>query len=117
MPAEPLPEKPVSLIIPADPPQPLSNKIAPDLPPDHLVVEAEWVKRYPARRRRHWLFWLAALLKIAVACALTWLFYLLPAGALPTPLQTWKNPVIIFLLVCFIGKTLLDTFFYDHFQF
>jgi hypothetical protein len=108
------PDKPTSLII-ATPPV-LSKQPAPVSSPADLIVEAEWVRRYPARRRRTWFNWLAVLLKVGAAFGLTWLFYSLPAGALPTPLQTWKNPVIIFCLVCFIGKTLLDTFFYDHYQ-
>ncbi len=100
-------------VVPATPPQ------LPDEPAQtnsDLVVEAEWVRRYPSRRRRSLYAWLALLLKMAAAFALAWLFYALPAGSLPTPLQTWKNPVIIFGLICFIGKTLLDTFFYDHYQ-
>ena len=107
------PEQPAGTIVPASPPQWLDEPAGPD--PD-LVVEAEWVRRYPSRRRRTLYAWLALLLKVLVAFALTWLFYVLPADSLPTPLQTWKNPVIIFGLVCFIGKTLLDTFFYDHYQ-
>lgn len=110
------PDKPGSLIIQTTQPQSLSEPTGPDNHPSDMIVEAEWVRRYPARRRRHWLGWLAALLKIMAAFALTWLFYALPTGSLPTPIQTWKNPVIIFCLVCFIGKTLLDTFFYDHYQ-
>ena len=34
--------------------------------------------------------------------------------------RTWfafvQVPIVIFLLVCYIGKLLIDTFFYDHFQ-
>ncbi len=83
-------------------------------PPE--VVEAEWVRCYPARRRGHAWRWVALVLKLGLAFAATWLFVLLPVETLPTPLQNWKNPIIIFLLVCFVGKTLLDTLFYDHYQ-
>ena len=111
------PEKPVSLVVQTGQTLPLSEKTGPDPQSSpELIVEAEWVRRYPARRRYSWWHWLAALLKIVAAFALAGLFYALPTGSLPTPLQTWKTPVIIFLLVCFIGKTLLDTFFYDHYQ-
>lgn len=109
------PEQPVSAIVPASLPRSLDEPAELEAASD-LVVEAEWVRRYPARRRRNLYTWLALVLKVAVALALAWLFVILPAGSLPTPLQTWKNPVIIFGLVCFIGKTLLDTFFYDHYQ-
>ncbi len=84
--------------------------------PAQNVVEAEWVRRYPAQRRGQWLKYVAALLKVIVACGLTWLFYVIPPETFPNPFQNWKNPIVIFLLVCFIGKTLLDTFFYDHYQ-
>ncbi|HEX2913864.1 MAG TPA: hypothetical protein VH186_23875 [Chloroflexia bacterium] len=86
------------------------------IPPEEQVVEAEWVRRYPSRRLRGLFDWLLLFFKLALALALTWLFYLIPPQTFPTPFQNWKNPVIIFLLVCYIGKTLLDTFFYDHYQ-
>src|SRR5215210_4485791 len=72
-------------------------------PPVSSVVDAEWVRRFPARRLESWLRWPALMLKLAAAGAAAWLFLMLPAGDLPSPLQTWKNPVIILLLVCFIG--------------
>ena len=109
------PEQPAITIVPASPSQSLDEPVPVENDRD-LVVEAEWVRRYPSRRRRNLYTWLALLLKLAAAFALAWLFIALPAGSLPTPLQTWKNPVIIFFLVCFIGKTMLDTFFYDHYQ-
>jgi hypothetical protein len=108
-------DRPAMMIVPASESQELGEAKPPEKSED-LVVEAEWVKRYPSRRRRNLYMWLALLLKLAAAFALAWLFYALPAGSLPTPLQTWKNPVIVFFLVCFIGKTMLDTFFYDHYQ-
>ncbi len=80
------------------------------------VVEAEWVRRYPARRLRSWLRWPALLLKLALAAGCAWLFLTLPFGGLPSTVQSWKNPVVILLLVCYIGKNLLDTIFYDHYR-
>lgn len=109
------PEQPVSWLVPVPPPQLPDRPVKTGEIADQ-VVEAEWVRRYPSRRHRNLYMWLALALKVAVAFGLAWLFIVLPAGELPTPLQTWKNPVIIFGLVCFIGKTLLDTFFYDHYQ-
>jgi hypothetical protein len=110
------PAQPDSLVVQAPRSSPLSDQAAPLIPPADLIVEAEWVRRYPARRKYTWIRWLAALLKVGAAFTLAWLFYVLPTGTLPGLLQTWKNPVIIFFLICFIGKTLLDTFFYDHYQ-
>ncbi len=34
--------------------------------------------------------------------------------------QTWfayiQVPIVIFLLICYIGKLLIDTFFYNHYR-
>jgi hypothetical protein len=76
------------------------------------VVDAEWVQGYRPRRIGRWRHWLGALGKLIIGCGVA--VFLLN---LPTLLQTWKNPVVIFLFVCFIGKLMYDTFFYDHFQF
>lgn len=88
----------------------------PDVEYESSIVDAEWVRRYPSRRRRQWGRWLLFVLKIAAGLALTYLFYIIPPESFPSPFQNWKNPVLVFLLICFIGKTLLDTFFYDHYQ-
>lgn len=84
--------------------------------PDPTVVEAEWVQSYKAHRPQRWTFWLWAVCKLVFFGLVAWGLILLPAANLPTLLQNWKNPVIIFLLVCAIGKLMLDTFFYDHYQ-
>ncbi len=85
-------------------------------PVSDTVVEAEWVQRFAPRRRINWLRYFAALLKLVAGVALAWLFYVIPPAVFPNPFQNWKNPIVIAILVCYIGKTLLDTFFYDHFQ-
>ena len=100
-------------IIPIEPTLPLSTVHAPQQP---IIIEAEWVRHYKARRRGQWLKWLGLLFRLSAAGALTWFFYIIPPDVFPDPFENWKNPVIIFLLVCYIGKTLLDTFFYDHYQ-
>ncbi|MEI6046046.1 MAG: hypothetical protein WCS37_16975 [Chloroflexota bacterium] len=87
-----------------------------DFAPAENIVEAEWVVRYRAHRRKGWLRWLNALFQMAVALWVAWLFFIIPLDPSTGPFYNWKNPVIIFVLICFIGKTLIDTLFYDHYQ-
>ena len=102
-------------IVPADGAV-LADPMAAINPPPVTVVEAEWVHRYPARRRGQIWRWLGLVVKVGLALVFTYFFYIIPPSAFPDPFQNWKNPVVIFLLICFIGKTMLDTFFYDHYQ-
>jgi hypothetical protein len=88
----------------------------PPLPDNY--VEPEWVIRYKARRKRKgwWLRWVALVIQWIIAAFVAWIFYIIPVDPTVGPFHNWKNPVIIFILVCFIGKTLIDTLFYDHYQ-
>ncbi len=95
--------------------QALSNHLEPSKPVDD-VVEAEWVIRYRAHRKRQWLRWVAAIIQMITALFVAYIFYLIPIDPSVGPFHNWKNPVIIFILICFIGKTLVDTLFYDHYQ-
>lgn len=79
-------------------------------------VEPEWVIRYKAQRRGLWLRWVALLIQWITALFVAWIFYIIPVDPTVGPFHNWKNPVIVFILVCFIGKTLIDTLFYDHYQ-
>jgi uncharacterized protein YacL len=80
------------------------------------IVEAEGVTSLRTRRNRYFLRRLIfAILQIMLAILVAWLLVLLP-GNPEIPIYNWKNPVIVFVLVCFIGKTLLDTLFYDHYR-
>lgn len=83
---------------------------------DPTVVDADWVQAYRSRRPVRWRLWLWVIFKLALAGLVAWGLFLLPVGNLPNLLQNWKNPIVIFLVVCFIGKTMLDTFFYDHYK-
>jgi hypothetical protein len=48
---------------------------------------------------------------MAVLCAIAPLAALVPVGIVQAQL-----PVIMLILLCFLGKLLIDTFFYDHFR-
>jgi len=51
------------------------------------------------------------------AAALAVVITLLPQpGSLPSWLEAVWMPVVIFLLLCYTGKLLYDTLFYDHYR-
>jgi len=79
------------------------------------IIEAEEVVRYRNRpgRRPARILW--ALVKIVICLVLAIFIYQIPDFS-SNPFYNWKNPIVTFLLVCFTGKTLLDTLFFDHFQ-
>lgn len=84
--------------------------------PTPNIVEPDWVIRYHARRKGQWLRWLAAIIQMLTACFVAFIFYIIPIDTSLNPFLSLKNPVIIFILICYIGKTLVDTLFYDHYQ-
>jgi len=57
-----------------------------------------------------------ALVRIVLATALAVIIIVLPApdGLLPG-LSNLQVPIVVFVLVCYIGKTLYDTLFYNHY--
>lgn len=48
---------------------------------------------------------------MAALCAVAPLAVLVPVGVVQA-----QGPVIMLLLLCYIGKLLIDTFFYDHYR-
>jgi len=57
-----------------------------------------------------------ALVRIVLATALAGIIVLLPAPAeMPLWLGNLLVAVVVFVLICYIGKTLIDTLFYDHY--
>jgi hypothetical protein len=57
-------------------------------------------------------------IRISIAGMLAWI---LATGVLPRiPIHLWVAdvfiPIIIFLLFCYIGKLIIDTFFYNHYN-
>lgn len=64
------------------------------------------------RRKILWLLW-----RLALATALALVIMALPqAGELPAWLDAAWTPAIIFVLLCYTGALLYDTFFYDHYR-
>ncbi len=60
---------------------------------------------------------LRALGRLMAAAALAVVITLLPQpGSLPSWLEAVWMPVVIFLLLCYTGKLLYDTLFYDHYR-
>ncbi len=57
-----------------------------------------------------------AVVRIVLASALAGIIVLLPTPAgLPLWLGNLLVAVVVFVIVCYIGKTLYDTLFYDHY--
>jgi hypothetical protein len=84
--------------------------------PLSAVVEAESVTLYKARRfgqRRRVIVSFFRQLSLATLLAV---FLIALPDFTQLPFHNWKNPVVVFLLICYIGKILLDTLFYDHYR-
>ena len=79
------------------------------------AVEADYVVRYRGRRRGSWRRWGRLLYQLSLYAIFAALLMALPDFALDA-LHTWKNPIVVFVLICCIGKLLLDTLFYEHYQ-
>lgn len=53
-----------------------------------------------------------------IASLIAWILTSVPLAEIAP--RTWfafvQVPIVIFLLICYIGKLLIDTFFYNHYQ-
>lgn len=62
--------------------------------------------------------WRGVLIRIGLAALIAWLFATASLPFIPAP--KWfayvQVPFVIFVFICYIGKLLLDTFFYDHYK-
>ena len=60
--------------------------------------------------------WRALIVRVVIATTLAWLLANVPLPRFAP--HIWvayiQIPIIIFLLICYIGKLLIDTFFYAH---
>jgi hypothetical protein len=58
------------------------------------------------------------IIRLFIATLIAWILATVPLPRLTS--QQWfayiQVPLIIFLLVCYIGKLLIDTFFYNHYK-
>ncbi len=62
--------------------------------------------------------WRGVLVRIGIAALFAWIFSI---ASLPfIPAHTWfayvQVPVVVFVFICYIGKLLMDTFFYDRYK-
>jgi hypothetical protein len=62
--------------------------------------------------------WRSLIGRVVVAVVVAWIIATMPLPRVAP--QTWvayfQVPVAIFLFICYIGKLLIDTFFYNHYQ-
>ncbi len=87
------------------------------------LVEQHPTVRRPSRRQRVLRRLVRFLRHVTVATLLATLLYVTPVAlyivtdgtAIPA-MQMWWGAFLSFLLVLYIGKTLYDTLFFDHYQ-
>lgn len=62
--------------------------------------------------------WRSLILRAVVATVIAWVLGTVPLPRV-TP-QVWfadvQVPIVIFLLICYLGKLLIDTLFYDRYR-
>ena len=60
--------------------------------------------------------WGGVIVRIVIAALVAWIFATTSLPLMPAP--KWfayvQVPVVVAVLICYIGKLLIDTFFYDH---
>lgn len=62
--------------------------------------------------------WRSLIVRALIATVIAWILATAPLpGFLP---RTWfvqiQVAIVAFLLICYIGKLMIDTFFYDHYK-
>jgi hypothetical protein len=62
--------------------------------------------------------WRGVIVRIGIAALIAWIF---ATASLPfIPPSKWfafvQVPFVIFVFICYIGKLLMDTFFYDRYR-
>ncbi len=62
--------------------------------------------------------WRQVILRAGIATVIAWFIATAPVPRIPA--ATWFPfmvvPTVIFLLICYIGKLLIDTFFYNRYE-
>lgn len=58
------------------------------------------------------------LLRVIVAAVIAWILATMPLPPIaPQKFFAYVQvPIVVFVLVCYIGKLMIDTFFYNHYQ-
>ncbi len=62
--------------------------------------------------------WRSLIVRAVIASLVAWVLATVPLPIIPTHLWVAyvQVPVVIFILICYIGKLLIDTLFYDHYR-
>jgi len=62
--------------------------------------------------------WRSLVIRVVIATLIAWILATVPIPVPRIPMQTWvvfvQVPIVAFVLICYIGKLLVDTLFYDH---
>ena len=60
----------------------------------------------------------SAIVRLGIATLIAWIFATTSLPIIPAP--KWfayvQVPVVIFVFLCYVGKLLIDTFFYDRYR-
>ncbi len=93
--------------------------------PNHLSDSGSSIDKSSDRPRRGlslftrmFFRWRPLIVRSLIATIVAWVLATAPLPAMTA--QTWiayvQVPIVIFLLICYLGKLLIDTFFYDHYH-
>ena len=57
-------------------------------------------------------------IRVTIATLVAWVIATMPLPVIaPERLVAFiQVPIAVFVLICYVGKLLIDTFFYDHYQ-
>jgi uncharacterized integral membrane protein len=62
--------------------------------------------------------WRSLIVRAVIASLVAWVLASVPVPVVPSDLWVAyvQVPLVIFVLICYIGKLLIDTLFYDHYR-
>jgi hypothetical protein len=62
--------------------------------------------------------WGSLVIRVVIALLLAWLLAVAPVSSIAP--QKWvafvQVPIVVFFLVCYLGKVIVDTLFFDHYK-
>ena len=62
--------------------------------------------------------WRLLIFRSVIAALVAWIFVIMPIPFVAP--RTWvafiQVPIVVFILICYIGMLLIDTFFFDRFK-
>ncbi len=62
--------------------------------------------------------WRNLIIRVAIATFVAWIIATVPIPQIPAHIwfAYFQVPAAIFLFICYVGKLLIDTFFYNHYR-